>query len=413
MNITKYETPKISVDYISDISGKSLRVNFHLRSYSNDADPLKWKRLSLLLSFYNEFDVCQFYEHIKFSYPEKVDIIKWVSKVTQLFVQKKKNNDLEILLGDIDIRVRGIAGITNATLIEFIINLKGYLSWGADRLLVYRFHHGKGKDEGFSYAFLVECRHLIYNYSFWCVFPDFVGMRGGTSYGGYKEVESILKDTQKKLDMTIIDVYSSQKKFLNFLLEKQTNSLPEWDVLNGIIDEGIKSKEKGDAKKTQDLEILESMMGETSKNIVDRSCKSDRYSINHPPGDIENRVFIGGDYRHPSVLREIKKIVSSLGFQPIIALDFDIPPRDINRCSKMLLHVSNYAIFEVSSSSGQLMELERTKDYDVETLVVFQVIDEKEKPKISQMISTFKVQKVGYKNFNDLKKHVSTFLLNS
>ncbi len=87
------------------------------------------------------------------------------------YIEKKKRHDLNILFGDRDIRVHGIADVTNSTLIEFIITLKGYIAWGSDRLLVYRIHHGEGLYEEFSYAFFIESRHFIYDYSYWCVFP--------------------------------------------------------------------------------------------------------------------------------------------------------------------------------------------------------------------------------------------------
>ena len=406
----KYDTPKIGVDYISRVTGNNLKFNFHLRTDSNKIDPLEWSSLSLSLSFYNEFDVCQLYEHKRFRYPEKVKIPEWASGVAKTYNYKKKNNDLEFLFGNIDIRVRGLAGITNATFIEFIINLKGYLSWGADRLIVYRFNHGTGKDKGFSYAFLIECKQFIYNYSFWCVFPDFVGMSGGTGYGGYKEVESLLKEANKNVEVKIFDIYISTGKFLKFLQKKNVTFISEPEYLDSSKSEKVQFNEK-DVELLRENQVLDSFVGETTKNIAERSCKPGKHSLSHPPGDIKDRVFIGGDYKHPSVLREIEKFVISLGFQPIIALDFDIPPEEINRSCKMLLHVSKYAIFEVSSSSGQLVELDRTIDYDVDTLVVFQIIAEEEKPRISAMITSLKIEKqFGYKDFEDLKAKISEFL---
>jgi len=58
---------------------------------------------------------------------------------------------------------------------------------------------------------------LVYDYSFWCVFPTFVEMNGGTSYGGYKTVESILEEVKKKIKVKILDIEVPEDEFLKFL----------------------------------------------------------------------------------------------------------------------------------------------------------------------------------------------------
>jgi hypothetical protein len=216
----KFETLKVGVDYETYYTAKGTKFNFCLHTEQKWLDLSKWQALGLSLYFYNDFDLCQLSESRIFKHSEIVDIKEWASKVAQKYVILKKSNDLNFMFGDRDIRVRGIAGVTNSTLIEFIIILKGYIAWGSDRLLVYRFHHGKGSDESFSYAFFVESRHFIYDYSFWCVFPTFVAMSGGTSHGGYVEAEAMLNATKKSLKLTIIDIYVTEENFLNFLQEK-------------------------------------------------------------------------------------------------------------------------------------------------------------------------------------------------
>lgn len=162
----KMETSKVGVDYTSSYSTTENWFNFHLRTECEGANQNKWETLGLSLYFYNNFDLCQLSENTRFNHPEQVDMKEWATKVAQKYVRIRSNNNLNFLFGDREIRVRGIAGVTNSTLIEFIIILKGYVAWGSDRLLVYRFHHGTGSDEGFSYAFFVESRHFIYDYSF-------------------------------------------------------------------------------------------------------------------------------------------------------------------------------------------------------------------------------------------------------
>jgi hypothetical protein len=391
---TKYETPEVGIDYICDAFSESIRFNFHLRTKSKETDYTNWTVLSLHLYFYNDYEVCQLDRHKKFRHPEKVDINQWASEVAKEYLNKKNSNELNFLFGDRDIRVRGVAGATNTTLIEFIINLKGYLDWGADRLLVYRFHHGSGRSEGFSYAFLIESRYLVYDYSFWCVFPAFAGMSGGTSYGGYKQVESLLEDTKKKIKEKILDIQVPEDEFLKFLREKNVSFM----------------------NLQEEYETLKKRFGafarEAEEPVFKGPSRIGKYSLSKIPGKRENRVFIGGNYDNITVLREIKSIVSNLGHQPILALEFDGPIEKVHDNDLLLLHNCKYSIFEITIPDGHLMELERANEYGVETLMVFQARDEKRKPpaSISSMVLSLDLPKYGYLNFADLKKRISKFL---
>lgn len=390
----KYETPKVGVDYITDAYAESTRFTFYLRTASEEPDYRKWTALSLHLYFYNDFDLCQFKRYKKIGHLKKVDVKQWASDVAKEYMREKNNNELDLLLGDRDIRVRGLAGATNATFIEFIINLKGYLDWGADRLLVYRFHHGTVKSEGFSYAFFVESRYMIYDYSFWCVFPTFVGLSGGTSYSGYKQVESLLEEAKNKVKVKILDIQVSEDKFLNFLKEKNVNFMrlrEEYEALEGQ---------------------SEDFVGEVAEPIFRGPSRSEKYSLSRIPGKLEKRVFIGGNYDNISVLRKIESIVSDFGYQPILALEFDVPIEKVHDYDLLLLHNCKYSIFEITIPNGHLMELERSKEYAVETLVVFQVRDEKREPppSISKMVLSLDLPKFGYLDFEELKKKISEFL---
>jgi len=42
----KYETPKVGVDYVSDVFAKNVRFNFHLRTESRGSSFDKWISLS-------------------------------------------------------------------------------------------------------------------------------------------------------------------------------------------------------------------------------------------------------------------------------------------------------------------------------------------------------------------------------
>jgi hypothetical protein len=380
----KYETPKVGADYILDVIAKDVRFNFHLRTESKGKDLTRWKTLSLGAYFYNDYDVCQFHKHERLQKSEEVDILDWATGVAEEYDHKKSTNDLSFLFGDRDIRVRGHVGITYTTLIEFIINLKGYLSWGTDRLLVYRFHHGTGRRKGFSYAFLIESRWLIYDYSFWCVFPDFCGMSGGTGYSGYTQAESLLKETKNKVSTKIVDIRVSEEKFLKFLKENYDSftrrAPPEF--------------------------------AEIEKTIQKGPLKMPKFSLSGIPGKIENRVFVGGNYDNISILKMISQYIFGLGYQPVMALDFDVPLQQVHDYDLLLLHNCKYAIFEITIPDGHLMELERARDYGVQTLAVYQARDEGRSPPptISSMILSLKVPKYGYLDFDDLKARISEFL---
>lgn len=90
------------------------------------------------------------------------------------------------------------------------------------------------------------------------------------------------------------------------------------------------------------------------------------------PGRYERRVFIGGNYDFSVILKEIRDFVAKLEFQPIFALDFEIPPGKIHDYDLRLLHNCRYAIFEVGQPAGELMEIERALDYNVEMLILYQ-----------------------------------------
>jgi hypothetical protein len=109
------------------------------------------------------------------------------------------------------------------------------------------------------------------------------------------------------------------------------------------------------------------------------------------PGNRRNRVFIGGSYQKSKILqlRAITEIVRNSGFSPIVANEFALTRQDdIHSETMMLLHSCGLAIFELSTFSGALMEIERLPDYPTEALVLFENPDRKAYLP-SRMLSTF------------------------
>jgi hypothetical protein len=103
--------------------------------------------------------------------------------------------------------------------------------------------------------------------------------------------------------------------------------------------------------------------------------------------DWQRRVFVGGNYRDQlAILNEIKVFVKSIGYDPVLALDFEIPRGMTHHHSLMLLHECSKAIFEISSEAGQLMEIERLIDYEIKPLIVYQSSAAGEPPKVTEML---------------------------
>jgi hypothetical protein len=91
----------------------------------------------------------------------------------------------------------------------------------------------------------------------------------------------------------------------------------------------------------------------------------------------DRRVFIGASCRGQlAEVEEIAQEVRSRGFDPVIELEFDVPEPLIHHHALMLLHECRWAVFEVTTEAGQLMELERTRDYGIRPLVVYQGTDQ-------------------------------------
>jgi hypothetical protein len=219
-------------------------------------------------------------------------------------------------------------------------------------------------------------------------------MSGGTGYSGYKQVEALLKETKEKTEVEIIDIVVNEDTFLEFLRKRNVTFT-------------------GSENQLEDLVKLFEHFGEgVEKPVSEGPSKTKKYSLSEIPGKIEKRVFIGGNYDNISVLREIEDIVSDLGYQPILALEFEVLPDKTHDQDMVLLHSCKHSVFEVSVPNGHLMELERAKEYGVKTLVVFQVRDESRNPppSVSAMILSLGLPIHGYLNFEELRKAISDFL---
>jgi hypothetical protein len=129
-----------------------------------------------------------------------------------------------------------------------------------------------------------------------------------------------------------------------------------------------------------------------------------KMDLDNTPGSLENRIFIGGNYDYMALLREIYGIVEDNNFVPILAYDFNVNKKDIHDADLRLLHNCKYAIFEITTYEGSLMEIERTRDYLTEVLLLYQVRghDDRDIPQhITTMLTSFSGKMYSQKGYNE------------
>ena len=154
-------------------------------------------------------------------------------------------------------------------------------------------------------------------------------------------------------------------------------------------------------------------MKKTSSNKSNDTKTMRSLSVNSPPGNFGDRVFIGGNYRHGAALQNIKDAVVESGFTPIIVAEFDIQAGTERDSSLTLLRQCKFAIFEVTTHSGYIAELERVVDYQTVTLCLWDSWGT-EQPKISAMVTSnpaFQSNNKGYSSTRDMQEKAHQFLL--
>lgn len=133
-----------------------------------------------------------------------------------------------------------------------------------------------------------------------------------------------------------------------------------------------------------------------------------RFRVDHPPGRYARRVFVGGNYDYLATLRKICDYVSDSGFTPILAWDFEVPRGGTHDHDLRLLHQCKFAIFEETNPAGELMEVERTRDYGVIAFIVYQSREEAQPPprQITSMATTYGIPLIGYATFEQLESFI-------
>jgi hypothetical protein len=136
-------------------------------------------------------------------------------------------------------------------------------------------------------------------------------------------------------------------------------------------------------------ELEESKPGYYEEDIEDKKVEpEEHHSRKFTVFDSEwaERVFIGGSGGLSPIIEYMRNMVEKLGYDPVVAEDFDMPKgMSIYHKCLLLLHSCKYAIFDLSEQAGQLLEVERATEYGVKMLIVWPVNKEES---ITQMLKS-------------------------
>jgi len=135
------------------------------------------------------------------------------------------------------------------------------------------------------------------------------------------------------------------------------------------------------------------------------------------PQPWEHRVFIGGAYRNSESMKALYKIKDAVRrkdfrYIPIMGLDVYVD-KEIHHRTLLLLHTCKWAIFEVTFPAGQLMEIERSLDYETRLLILYKKENSDIPESVSSMTRTIPQRRAtfrGYKTIEDIPSIIAEFL---
>jgi len=207
--------------------------------------------------------------------------------------------------------------------------------------------------------------------------------------------------------------------------EDRADTLPAGKTLSGmyLVDvtllAALKILTKNSKTKGTVIQDPEQIIKDLDKNlsayIADKAKTIANTKTLRKPGQFQSewkdRVFVGGSYsNHIVEINYIGDVCKTLGFDPVIASRFETDPDRVHHHALMLLHECRRAIFEVSDDVGQLMEIERLRDYQVSALMLCQ----KDNNRLSAMLKTLfessDCQFRQYSSVEEMETHVKDFL---
>lgn len=175
-----------------------------------------------------------------------------------------------------------------------------------------------------------------------------------------------------------------------------------------------KSKEEFPANPNDILKEAVNRHGADEANLLEL-CRSSEEALKQMPIDPilylwPRKVFIGGPFIDLARLRDIQELVIRLGFEPVLTEESGIPEELIHHHNLMMLHSCKYAIFEVSRPAGQLIEIERTRDYGIRPLLVYSSTGEEIPKHVSAMLRTAGFDLKGYRDTIELGELIADYL---
>jgi len=214
--------------------------------------------------------------------------------------------------------------------------------------------------------------------------------------------------------------YAQEAPARTTLLQKSSDMQSSLDLIQKQVDDvlskGIIPKNPEEILCSSDKKVFQNLREPT--DITFKQLQTGIQEWLKECGAKEIRVFVGGNYRNIAVLRLIKQIVRNFDFIPIMPIDFpatsEASHKDwIHDISMEVLKECSYAIFEVTFSNGHLMEIERVKDFRIKPILVYQISEHGDNPTVTSMLLTKDFTKEGYRNFDELRIKINSFLSQS
>lgn len=125
------------------------------------------------------------------------------------------------------------------------------------------------------------------------------------------------------------------------------------------------------------------------------------------PSNYNKRVFVGGNYNDMFTLRKIVGYVKKTGFTPILAFDIkDVPKEKIYYFDTTLVKLCKYAVFEVSTGNGHMMEINSAVTLGAVVLTFYKIRSARHRnpsPDVSSMLTTLGVPMLAYHDDDRLR----------
>ena len=235
VEISRFETPKLGVDYTSSSSGEPLHFFFHLRTVTKEMDVTQGKMTVALDVYSSEGDPSfDFYEEIKDTKWHTNFLQRWISKAISKFNDNKLSDNLESLFHNSEMRIYGMPNSHTPTIQELTVFLNGIVSY-VNKLIVYRFRHVREIDmyRQFSYAFLVSSGVT----PLWIFFLNVGSPDSGGAKHDFDYIENQLTQISKTMKVELRDRDIEYGHLEKYLIQHSTSF--EKDLIPSIYQHSI------------------------------------------------------------------------------------------------------------------------------------------------------------------------------